>query len=222
MKLPKASEGSAWYQGKFEAPAFRLLRSRAELAEGIYNVLKDFGAASQDFAIEGRGGSSMLVFTVLRANLVVRVKLDSFEITFHSINTVGPKNAIKIGIGCWQAIKACSDSTNLSQHELTIAFQIPVATKQYGEIIATFVNVPKLLPPDTLPGVAFYFPPGLRTGDKGGSIVLDRLATGNELYLTVRTAMLIDAKEVAVLELAKYIDEYIDETLKQLDIEIEN
>jgi len=221
MKLPKATEGSAWYQGKFESPVFKLWGSHAGLAERLYNVLKDFGATSQDFTIEGSAGSSALVYTVLKSNFIVRIKLDGFEATFHSINSVGAENATKIGIGCWQAIKDSNNETNLSQHELTIAFQFPVEVNQYKEIIESFLAVPKSLPLGTLPGIAFYLPAGQRTGDRGGSIVLDRLAAGADLYLTVRIGMIIDAKQVTVPMIAKYIDDYVEDALSKLGIEIE-
>lgn len=222
MKLPKATEGSVWYQGKFESPVFKLWESHAALAERLYHVLKDFGATSQDFTIEGSAGSSTLVYTVLKSNLIVRIKLDGFEVTFHSINSVGAENATKIGIGCWQAIRDSNNETNLLQHELTIAFQFRVEANQYKEIIESFVTVPKSLPPGTLPGIAFYIPTGQHIGDLGGSIVLDRLTAGPDLYLTVRVGMMIDAKQVTMPSIAKYIDDYVEHALSKIGIEIEN
>jgi hypothetical protein len=222
MKLPKATEGSAWYQGKFESPAFKLWGSPAGLAERLYRVLKNHGATSQDFTIEGSAGSSALVYTVLRSNFIVRIKLDGFEVTFHSINSVGAENARNIGVGCWQAINDSDNETILAQHELTVAFQFRVDANQYREIIGSFLAIPKSLPAGTLPGIAFYLPSGQRTGDLGGSIVLDRLAAGADLYLTVRVGMMIDAKQVTVPIVGKYIDDYVEDALSKIGIEIDN
>ena len=87
MKLPKATEGSVFYQGRFESPAFKLWGSSAGLAERVYHVLKEHGATPQDFTIEGAAGSSAIVYNVLKSNFLVRIRLDGFEATFHSINT---------------------------------------------------------------------------------------------------------------------------------------
>ena len=222
MKLPKATEGSVFYQGRFESPAFKLWGSYAGLAERVYHVVKEHGATHQDFTIEGSAGSSAIVYNVFKSNFIIRIRLDGFEATFNSINSVGAANATKIGIGCWQAIKDSDDSLNLSQHELTIASQFRVEPDRYREIINSYVTKPKSLPLDTLSGVAFYLPAGQHTGDRGGSIVLDRLAVGTDLYLTVRVAMIIDAKQVGVPAFEKYVDAYLAEALSELGIEIEN
>jgi hypothetical protein len=222
MKLPKATEGSVFYQGRFESPAFKLWGSYAGLAERVYHVVKEHGATPQDFTIEGSAGSSAIVYNVLKSNFLVRIRLDGFEATFNSINAVGPVNAAKIGIGCWQAIKDSDNSLNLSQHELTIASQFRVEPDRYKEIINSYVTNPRSLSPDTLSGVAFYLPAGQHAGDRGGSIVLDRLAIGTDLYLTVRVAMIIDAKQVDVPVFEKYVDNYLADTFSKIGIEIEN
>src|SRR5919109_3864971 len=124
MKLPKATDGSAWYLGKFEAPAFKLWGSPAMLAEKLFDVLKPHGAVVQDFRIEGSGGSAALVYEIKTyLNFVVRVKLDALEITFNSLTSIGTEKAIKIGTGCWQAIKEADESIDLFQHEVTISGQ---------------------------------------------------------------------------------------------------
>ena len=111
---------------------------------------------------------------------------------------------------------------NLSQHELTIALQFRVEPDRHKEIINSYVTKPKSLPPDTLSGVAFYLPAGQRTGDRGGSIVLDRLAVGTDLYLTMRVGMIIDATRVDVPNFEKYVDDYLADTFSKLGIEIES
>ncbi|MDP2601159.1 MAG: hypothetical protein Q8S00_00985 [Deltaproteobacteria bacterium] len=222
MKLPKATEGSVWYQGRFESPAFKLWGSPAGLAEKVYHILKEHGATPQDFTIEGSAGSSAIVYNVLKSNFIIRIRLDGFEATFNSINLIGAINAAKIGIGCWQAIKDSDNSMDLSQHELTIALQFRVESDRHKEIINAYVTKPKSLPPDTLSGVAFYLPAGQRTGDRGGSIVLDRLTVGADLYLTMRVGMIIDAKQVDVPAFEKYVDDYLADTFSKIGIEIEN
>jgi hypothetical protein len=88
----------------------------------------------------------------------------------------------------------------------------------YKQVLLPYVKIPKSLGSEIEPGVVFYSPGGQTLGDKGATVVLDRLAPGK---LNLRIVMVVDAKKVPLSTLGTYVEEYVNSSLSMLGLEIE-
>lgn len=219
MKLPKPQEGFAQYQGTFSSPAFNLLAGNPLFHGNLFRALASYGATPQNLKMEGSAGTVAVGYDVLAPhNFVVRVKLDTIDVTFYSLHAIGNERAKQVVIDLWNAIKNSDSSIELTQHIVTTAFQFELGVDVYKQVLRPYVKIPESLSSKIEPGVAFYSPGGQTLGDKGATVVLDRLAPGK---LNLRIAMVVDAMQVPISSLGAYVEDYVNSSLSMLDLEIE-
>lgn len=220
VKLPKAQQGSADYAAKFAAPLFTLMGNAAPLYKSLFDALEKYGTRLDDLKVEGlnTGNVSILFESLVPNNFTVRIRLDSLQITFHSLQTLGVEKAKQLVLDCWNAIQQTDSSISLVTHAVVAAFQFALPPQDYKRVLQAFTKIPEGVPSEVATGVAYYLPRGSRDGDEGGSIVLDRLASGG---LNLRISMNVDAKRVPAPALADYVEAYVNSSLSMLGLEIE-
>lgn len=220
VKLPKAQRGSADYAAKFAAPVFNLMGNPAALYKNLFDALEKYGARLDDLKVEGvnTGNVSILFESLVPNNFIVRLRLDSLQITFNNLDTLGVEKAKQLALDCWNAIQQTDSSIFPVTHAVVTAFQFAMSPQDYKSVLQAFTRIPDGLPSQAEAGVAYYLPRGSRDGDEGGSIVLDRLVSGG---LNLRISMNVDAKKVPVSALGDYVEAYVNSSLSMLDLEIE-
>ncbi len=219
VKLPKAKLGLADYTAKFTAPVFTLMANPGLLYKNLFNTLEKYGARIYDFKIEGQNTSSVsLGFDCLVPNnFVVRIRLDSLQVTFHNLETIGVDKAKQMVLDCWSAIQQTDSSISAATHTVTTAFQFDLSPEAYKEMLQAFTKIPEGVPSGAAAAVAFYFPRGSRDGDEGGSIVLDRLLSGD---LNLKISMVVDGIKISASALGDYVEAYVNSSLSMLGLEI--
>jgi len=220
VHLPKPQQGSADYSAKFTVPAFGLLEKSTALSKEFFAALHLYGARLEDLRIEGQntGNVTLALHSFTPSNFIARLRLDSLQITFHSLETIGPENAKQLVLDCWRAIHEIDNSVEPERHTIITAYQFAVSTGDYKTILSNFTKMPKGLPAGAHGAVAFYLPGGSEIGDVGGAIVLDRMTNGE---LNLRITMNVDGKATPTSELSGYVETYINKILSALDIEVE-
>jgi len=219
MKLPKPQEGFAQYQGAFSSPAFSLLAGNPLFHANLFRALATYGATPQNLKTEGSAGTIAVGYDVfVPHNFVVRLKLDTIDVTFYSLQAIGNERAKQVVIDLWDAIKNSDNSVELTQHIVTTAYQFEMGVGAYKQVLQPYVKIPESLGSEIEPGVVFYSPGGHTLGDKGATVVLDRLAPGK---LNLRIVMVIDAKKVPLSTLGTYVEEYVNSSFSMLGLEIE-
>ena len=220
IKLPKAQQGSADYLGKFAVPVFTLMGNAAPLYKNLFAALEKYGTRLDDLKMEGQNtGSISLGFdSLVPNNFLVRVRLDSLQVTFHSLELLGVEKAKQLALDCWNAIQQIDSSISVVTHTITTAYQFTLPPEDYKHVLQTFTKIPEGVPSQTATGVAYYLPRGSRDGDEGGSIVLDRLVSGD---LNLRISMVVDGTKVPASALGDYVEAYVNSSLSMLGLEIE-
>lgn len=220
VKLPKAKQGLADYTAKFTAPVFTLMANPGLLYKNLFNVLEKYGARVDDLKVEGQNTSSVsLGFeSFVPNNFVVRIRLDSLQVTFHNLETIGVDKAKQLVLDCWSAIQQTDSSISAATHTVATAFQFALSPEAYKRVLQAFTKIPEGVPSGTMAGVAYYLPRGSGDGDEGGSIVLDRLLSGD---LNLRISILVDGTKISASALGDYVEAYVDSSLSMLGLEIE-
>jgi hypothetical protein len=219
VKLPNPKQGSADYQAKFSWPVFGLLGgSPPILYDHLFRALQKYETRLDDLKVEGlnTGGMTIIFESLVPNNFIVRVRLDSLQVTMHNLAVLGVEKAKQLVIDCWNAIQETDRSIVPISHTVMVAYQLPVSSEDYNRILQNFVKAPDRLPSQSSMGVVYYLLP--RAEDPVGSIVLDRLIDGD---LNLRMSMTLDANKVPLNELGVRVEEYINKMLSILDIEIE-
>ena len=102
VKLPKAKQGQADYIAKFNAPMFTLMANPGPLYKSLFNALEKYGARVEDLRVEGQNTSSVSLGydSLVPNNFIVRIRLDSLQVTFHNLETIGVDKAKQLVLDC--------------------------------------------------------------------------------------------------------------------------
>ena len=218
VKLPKAKQGMADYTGAFTAPVFTMMANPGPLYKNLFNALGKYGARVDNLKIEGQNTSSVSVGfdCLVPNNFVVRIRLDSLQVTFHNLETIGVDKAKQLVLDCWSVIQQIDSSISVATHTIATSFQFGLSPEDYKHLLQAYTKLPEGVPSETSAAVAYYLPRGSREGDEGGTIVLDHLLSGD---LNLKISMIVDGTKISASALGDYVEAYVNSSLSILGLE---
>ena len=211
-------QSEAFYRGAFAEPGFDLLADPVTLYRQLIKHLGTYGATLQSLKFDGTILADANVSCIIVSlDTLVRVGLDRLEVNFFKLHEVGEEIAYNILLGSWAAVKEADAPTRVLEHSVTINIHTKINGLSYDALIGRYVTIPQATGRKTHAGVAFYLPEDNATGERKGSVVLDRLA-GQENGVMVKLAVAFEAKKVAFSALRQNITGYLNRHLSALGL----
>ena len=209
------------FRGLYSEPVFALLQNGADLCQGLYGALKDYGVGLSDIKLETGSGTTAdlhLFVSVLSTSTVIRVRLDSVEVHCLNLKATGGERIGELAVGVLEAVKRHSEAVQFNVFTVAIAMHGALEGIPVTDFVQKYSRLPAPnLGPLTGSGAVFYYG---AVGDQiQAALTLDHSATlTGGLFL--RPTVVWDAVKVPLSRLRIAGQEFYDAVLRELGLEV--